>query len=74
MYPIYTATEFHDVEPRMRMARMGPVQTADQVARAILRCVRRPRPEVYPYRPRGSCGLAALFPSLVDRASARAAR
>ena len=74
VYPIYTATEFHEVETRrMRMTRTGPVQTADQVARAILRCVRRPCPEVYPYGPtRLLAGLSALFPSLVDRILARA--
>ena len=74
VYPIYTVTEFHDVETRrMRIPRMGPVQTADQVARAMLRCVRRPRPEVYPYRPaRLLAGLSALCPSLVDRVVARA--
>ena len=74
VYPIYTATEFHGVETRrMRMTRTGPVQSADRVARAILRCVRRPRPEVYPYRPTWLlAGLSALFPSLVDRILARA--
>lgn len=74
VYPIYTATEFHQVETRrMTMRRAGPTQTADAVARAILRCVRRPRPEVYPYRPaRLLAGLSALFPRLVDRAMGRA--
>jgi short-subunit dehydrogenase len=74
VYPIYTATEFHDVETRrMHIPRMGPVQTADQVARAMLRCVRRPRPEVYPYRPaRLLAVLSALCPSLADRVVARA--
>ena len=74
VYPIYTVTEFHDVETRrMHIPRMGPVQTAEQVARAMLRCVRRPRAEVYPYRPaRLLAGLSALCPSLVDRVVARA--
>lgn len=73
VYPIYTLTEFHDVETkRLRVRRMGPEQSAEQVARAILRCVRRPRPEVYPYRPaRLLAGVAALFPAMLDRAMGR---
>jgi len=73
VYPIYTVTEFHDVEPnRFRLRRRGPVQTAEQVARAMLRCVRRPRPEVHPYRPtRFLAGFAAAFPGLLDRMMGR---
>ena len=73
VYPIYTVTEFHAVEPkRFRLRRRGPVQTAEQVARAMLRCVRRPRAEVYPYRPaRFLAGFAALFPGLLDRMMGR---
>jgi short-subunit dehydrogenase len=74
VYPIYTITDFHDVEPRrIRIKRMGPEQPAEKVARAILRCVRRPRPEVYPYpAARLLAGLAALFPALLDWAMGRA--
>jgi short-subunit dehydrogenase len=73
VFPIYTLTEFHDVEPkRFPLRRAGPVQTADQVARAMLRCVRRPRAEVYPYRPaRLLAGFAAVFPGLLDRMMGR---
>ena len=73
VYPIYTVTEFHDVETRrFRLRRRGPVQSAEQVARAILRCVRRPRAEVYPYRPaRLLAGFAAMFPGLLDRMMGR---
>ena len=28
---------------------LGPKQTVDDVARAIVGCIRRPRPEVYPH-------------------------
>lgn len=68
VYPIYTATEFHDVEvKKVEPRRFGPVQSAEQVARAIVRCARRPRPEVYPYPPaRILAVLSALSPSLVD--------
>jgi len=68
VYPIYTESEFDAVaikkaEPR----RFGPVQSAQQVARAIARCARRPRPEVYPYPPaRILAVLNALAPALVD--------
>ena len=74
VYPIYTETEFHQAETRrMEIRRTGPIQSAETVARAILRCVRRPRPEVYPYRPaRLLAGLAALVPGLVDRVMGRA--
>ena len=74
VYPIYTLTEFHQAETRrMTMRRAGPTQSAETVARAILRCVRRPRPEVYPYRPaRLLASLSALFPGLVDRVMDRA--
>lgn len=68
VYPIYTETEFHDVElKKVEPRRYGPVQSADRVARAIARCARRPRPEVYPYRPaRILAVLSALAPGPVD--------
>jgi short-subunit dehydrogenase len=47
--PIGTATEFFDASSaRSQRAHlpMGPIQTAEKVARAIVRCARRPRPEV----------------------------
>jgi short-subunit dehydrogenase len=74
VYPIFTVTEFHEVETRREpLERRGPVQSAETVARAILRCVRRPRPEVYPYAPaRLLAGLAAVAPGLVDRVIGRA--
>ncbi len=69
VYPVYTRTEFHDVEPRrMAFPRMGAEQSAERVARAILRCVRRPRPEVYPYWPaRVLAAVSATAPAAVDR-------
>ncbi len=68
VYPIYTETEFHAVEPKkVQPRRFGPVQSPHQVARAIVRCARRPRPEVYPYPPaRILAVLSALAPGLVD--------
>jgi short-subunit dehydrogenase len=52
VYPISTRTEFHDAMTRdygHRISGLGPKQSVDDVARAIVRCVRRPRPEVYPH-------------------------
>jgi short-subunit dehydrogenase len=73
VYPIGTDTEFHEAETQKVPWRpMGPVQSADRVARAILRCVRRPRPEVYPYWPaRMLAVLSVVTPGLVDRGMRR---
>jgi hypothetical protein len=54
---------------------MGPVQSSERVARAILRCVRRPRPEVYPYWPiRILAVMSVLAPGLVDLGMRRVLR
>ncbi len=68
--PVGTATEFFDVEEnRLGVpGRGGPVQSAEHVARAIVRALRRPRPEVHPYPPARLLFLANdLAPGLVDR-------
>ena len=79
VHPIGTATEFAEVAARASPGRkggaLGPQQTAEAVARAIVRCARRPRPEVYPYAlSRPLVWLNAVFPGLVDRLAARGAR
>ncbi len=76
VYPIGTITEFHDAEPQKTPWRpMGPMQTADRVARAIVSCVRRPRPEVYPYWPaRILAALSVVAPRLVDLGMRRVLR
>lgn len=78
VYPILTETEFDAVETKKaEPKRVGPVQTAEQVARAIVRCARsrRPRPEVYPYPPaRILAVLSALAPRFVDWMMARLLR
>jgi short-subunit dehydrogenase len=74
VYPIRTTgTEFPDVEVQKAPWRpMGPVQSAEHVARSILRCVRRPRPEVYPYWPvRVLAVMSVIAPGLVDRGMRR---
>src|SRR5581483_3151158 len=68
--PIGTATEFHAVEVnRLGVSgRGGPIQSAEHVAAAIVRALRRPRAEVHPYPPaRALFVLNALAPGLVDR-------
>src|SRR3974390_124503 len=71
VYPISTPTEFIDAMARdygQTIRGLGPKQTVDEVARAIVACVKRPRPEVYPYRlGRGLAVLNALVPRFTDR-------
>jgi NAD(P)-dependent dehydrogenase (short-subunit alcohol dehydrogenase family) len=71
VYPISTPTEFVDAMARdfgYKVSGIGPKQHVDDVARAIVRCVERPRPELYP-KPvsRGLTILNALTPGLTDR-------
>lgn len=69
--PIGTATEFRDVaENRLGGSGRGagPIQSAEHVARRIIRALRRPRPEVHPYPPaRALFLLNDVAPGLVDR-------
>ncbi len=79
VHPIGTATEFAEVAARESEGRrggpVGPQQTAEQVARAIVRCAQRPRPEVYPHLgSRGLVWLNALWPALLDRWAIRMGR
>jgi NADP-dependent 3-hydroxy acid dehydrogenase YdfG len=79
VHPIGTPTEFAEVAARESAGRsggpMGPQQSARDVARAIVRCARRPRPEVYPYAAsRLVTWLNAVAPGLVDRVAAGSSR
>ena len=71
VYPISTRTEFIDAMSRdygHRISGLGPKQTVDDVARAIVACVKHPRPEVYPHAlSRGLTVLNALAPGFTDR-------
>ena len=71
VYPISTRTEFHDAMTRdygHTISGLGPKQSVDDVARAIVRCVERPRPEVYPHAmSRGLTLLNHLAPAFTDR-------
>jgi NAD(P)-dependent dehydrogenase (short-subunit alcohol dehydrogenase family) len=76
VHPIGTTTEFAEVADRDSDGRKGggsgPQQSAEAVAHAIVKCARRPRPEVYPYRlARALVWINALSPSLADRIVAR---
>jgi NADP-dependent 3-hydroxy acid dehydrogenase YdfG len=79
IHPIGTASEFGAVQAResgeAEPRPLGPQQSARVVADAIVRCARRPRPEVYPSSvSRVLVWLNAVAPGLVDRVSVRAAR
>ena len=69
--PISTSTEFFTVashKPGKPAKPTGPVQSAEHVARCIVRCIRKPRPEVYAYPPaRLLHALNALWPGVVDQ-------
>lgn len=69
--PVSTTTEFFEVagaRSPLQFTPAGPTYSAEQVAAAILRCVRRPRPEVFVYPPsRVLVVMNALAPRLVDR-------
>jgi len=80
VHPIGTQTEFGEVARRESgrsdvAGGVGPQQSARDVAEAIVRCARRPRPEVYPYPlSRAIVWLSALAPGLSDWLAWRAAR
>jgi short-subunit dehydrogenase len=70
VYPISTVTEFrHAIERDYAhsVSGLGPTQSADDVARAVVACVQRPRPEVYPHTmSRGLAILNAVAPGFAD--------
>jgi len=71
VYPISTATEFHEVmvrESGFATRAAGPRQSADRVAEAVARAIERPVPEVYPFRlSKGLAVINAIAPGLADR-------
>jgi len=71
VYPVSTETEFRLAMERdfgHSVAGLGPRQSVDEVARAIVACVRKPRPEVYPHAAsRALAILNAVSPGLTDR-------
>ena len=71
VYPISTETEFRDAMQRdygHSVSGLGPKQSVEEVARAIVACVRRPVPEVYPHRLSKALAVVnAIAPGLTDR-------
>jgi NADP-dependent 3-hydroxy acid dehydrogenase YdfG len=69
--PVATVTEFHAAIARdfgHHVEGHGPRQTADVVARAIVACIVRPRPEVYTlHKARWLAMLGVVAPGLTDR-------
>jgi short-subunit dehydrogenase len=68
VYPISTHTEFRDAMVRdfgHDVSGLGPKQSVDEVARAIVACIRHPRPEVYPHaKSRALAVINCLAPGL----------
>ncbi len=78
VYPVSTRTEFREAIQRdfgQEATGLGPQQSAEDVARSILDCVRHPRPEVYPYKKAKWMSIAAVIaPGLVDKIVQKYAR
>jgi short-subunit dehydrogenase len=77
--PASTKSEFFDAgrlgDVSERLAPVGRVQTSEEVAAAIVRCVHAPRPEVYPNKPSSLLAVAsAIAPGVMDKILARAFR
>ena len=68
--PISTETEFRSAMARdygHTVRGLGPKQSAETVAAAVLRCIRRPKAEVYPYgKSRALTVINAVAPGLAD--------
>lgn len=76
--PVSTTTEFREAMKRdygHAVSGVGPKQTAEDVARAVAKCLERPRPEVYPYGRAKLLSIASVIaPALADRFVGRFAR
>ncbi len=71
VFPVSTETEFRHAMERdygHSVGGLGPKQSVEDVARAIVACVRKPRPEVYPHAAsRALAILNAVAPAFTDR-------
>jgi NADP-dependent 3-hydroxy acid dehydrogenase YdfG len=78
VYPISTTTDFREALTRdygLVAHGVGPLQPAEEVARAIVRCVRRPRAEVYPHgRSKVLSVMAVIAPAWTERFVSRFTR
>ena len=75
VFPVSTTTEFRDVMARdngHQVSGLGPQQPVDDVARAIVQCIRRPSPRsIRTAASRGLPILNAIAPAFTDRADAQ---
>jgi short-subunit dehydrogenase len=74
--PAATESEFGESirhgDVREKFKAIGRVQTAEEVARSVVQCIRLPKAEVYPYGlSRALVWANAIAPSLVDKIMAR---
>jgi short-subunit dehydrogenase len=74
--PAATLTEFGRSVRRgdvaVKFKPLGRIQSAEEVAAAAVRCMKRPKPEIFPYgMSRALVWANALSPNLVDRLMAR---
>lgn len=71
VFPVSTTTEFKYAMERdfgHQVSGLGPKQEVDDVARAIVRCIERPRAEVYPHAAsRALAVLNVVAPAFTDR-------
>jgi short-subunit dehydrogenase len=71
VFPVSTTTEFRQVMERdfgHRVSGLGPKQSVDDVAAAIVACLRRPRVEVFPHtKSRALAVLNVIAPKLTDK-------
>jgi short-subunit dehydrogenase len=71
VYPVSTETEFRSAMERdygYSISGLGPKQPVTMVADAIVRCIERPRAEVFPHaKSRGLAVLNILAPGFTDR-------
>jgi short-subunit dehydrogenase len=78
VFPVSTETEFRRAMQRdfgHAVSGLGPRQSVEAVAEAMVACIRRPRPEVYPLRKaRALAVLSALAPASADRLARRYGR
>ena len=70
VYPVSTDTEFRSAMERdygHSVSGLGPKQSVDQVARAVVACLQRPRAEVYPHRMSRALAIVnAVAPGFAD--------
>jgi short-subunit dehydrogenase len=78
VFPVSTTTEFRSAIEKdfgYTVEGQGPTQSAEQVAAAVVACLRAPRPEVYPlWRGRVLAAMNALAPGITDRVVQRFSR